>query len=91
MPERRITAGPAEQGNKLKEKKKKKKKEMTRKKKKRTERKNISNSLYSRIPLNRKRKFERFETSIERTFYDFQQIFSHLAYEGPRYDYKRKK
>lgn len=33
MPERRITAGPAEQGNKLK----KKKKEMTRKKKKKKE------------------------------------------------------
>lgn len=64
MPERRITAGPAEQGNKLK-----KKMEIIirnkKKKKKRTERKSTLNStVFAYSFERRKRKFERFLTTI---------------------------
>lgn len=70
MPERRITAGPAEQGNKLKKKRKlyvikKKKKE-----ERRTERKSTLNStVFAYSFERRKRKFER---SIERIIYNLQ-------------------
>lgn len=63
MPERRITAGPAEQGNKLKKKRKlyvikKKKKEET-----------LNSTVFAYSFERRKRKFER---SIERIIYNLQ-------------------